>query len=261
MQPRVNTMMGLALRAACLAAIAPPLGLAQAAPRTATVASHGIISGTVTDTGLRVIAGAHVSVIGTGSELLADDNGRFAILQVPPGEFLVWVRKLGYRPISNLVHVEQGDTLRLAFTLEPTMTDLAPVVVTERVRSPRMREFDERRRAGFGDFLDQAQIEKMNFVQVEAVIRTFKAVRVTPAGGAVSAREPPGVAACPMQVFLDGIPRGSMLGDLPSPREIAAIEVYAGPATTPVWVPKYERAGLVGKPSCGVILIWTRDGG
>ena len=221
-----------------------------------------MITGTVSDTGLRAIAGADIQVIGTDSRLTADAAGRFSILQVPAGEFLIWVRKLGYRPVSNLVHVEQGDTLRLAFTLEPTITDLAPVVVTEKFLSPKMREFDERRRAGFGHFLDQAQIEKLNFVHLEAVLRTFPSVQLAPRPeggyGIMSAR----FGACPMQVYIDGIPRGNSTNGLPSPKDVGAIEVYAGPATAPMSFPK-GPGGVpdAGDARCGIILIWTRDGG
>jgi len=240
---------------------APPFAVSACAQRAgaAPPAARGAITGTVTDTSLRPIAGADVMVVGTSSRLTADADGRFNILEVPPGEFLVWVRRLGDRPVSSVVHVEPGDTLRLAYILESALTELNPVVVTEKLRSPKMAEFDQRRRAGFGEFLDQAQIETLNFAQVEAVIRTFKAVRVI--GGSVeSAREPVGVPPCPMQVYLDGMPRGSGLGDLPSPQEIAGIEVYAGPATTPLWLPTGGANGRGGKRLCGVILLWTRDG-
>ena len=230
------------------------------AQRAPAAAGYGVITGTVTDTSLRAIAGVDIQVIGTESRLTADANGRFSILQVPPGEFLVWVRKFGYRPISNLVHVEQGDTLRLAFTLEPTMTELNTVTVTEKARSPRMRDFDERRKAGFGEFLDQAQIEKLNFASMDAVIHTFKAVSFRSGATAVSSRSP--IPNCVMEVYIDGIPRGARLTDLPTPKEIAGVEVYAGPASTPLWLPQGGRNSL-GPPStksCGVILIWTRDG-
>jgi hypothetical protein len=40
---------------------------------------------------------------------------------------------------------------------------------------------------------------------------------------------------------------------LPSPREMAGIEVYAGNATMPI-----QYANL--KNMCGIILVWTKDG-
>ena len=76
------------------------------------------------------------------------------INDVPPGDFLFYVRKLGVKPVTNLLHVEAGDTLRIAFTMEPVVTALGTVNITEAVRSPKMREFDDRRRGGVGQFLE-----------------------------------------------------------------------------------------------------------
>ena len=44
------------------------------------------------------------------------------------------------------------------------------------------------------------------------------------------------------------------LDNLPSPKEIAGIEMYPGPATAPL---QYGGSGT----RCGVILIWTKSGG
>ena len=107
-------------RLLCVLALGTPLiALTAGAQRggAAPVVAHGVITGTVTDTNLRAISGADVMVVGTNSRLTADADGRFTILEVPPGEFLIWVRRLGYRPVSSVVHVEPGDSLRLAFLL------------------------------------------------------------------------------------------------------------------------------------------------
>src|SRR3990170_1482662 len=97
----------LCMLAICASLIARPAGAQRggAAPASA----RGAITGSVTDTSLRPIAAADVMVIGTNARLTADDDGRFRILEIPPGEFLVWVRRLGYRPVSSVVHVEPGD--------------------------------------------------------------------------------------------------------------------------------------------------------
>jgi hypothetical protein len=80
------------------------------------------------------------------------------------------------------------------------------------------------------------------------------AIRIGPGGqNALSSRYD-----CPMPIVLDGIPVGAMRLDfLPPPSEIAAIEVYAGVATVPTWVPRGPRGA---QENCGAILIWTRDG-
>ena len=64
-----------------------------------------------------------------------------------------------------------------------------------------------------------------------------------------------GAYACAMQVVIDGVPMPPRfpLELLPTPREIAGIEVYSGPATTPAQFSGLDRR-------CGLIAIWTRDG-
>ena len=58
----------------------------------------------------------------------------------------------------------------------------------------------------------------------------------------------------PMQVYVDGVamPTPFNLDELPSPKNLAGIEIYSGPATTP---PQY---GGVDR-RCGVIVVWTKD--
>jgi hypothetical protein len=66
---------------------------------------------------------------------------------------------------------------------------------------------------------------------------------------------PTGQAACFMTVLVDGVamPAPFNLDLLPSPHDLAGIEVYAGPATIPPQYSGYNRG-------CGLILIWTKDG-
>jgi hypothetical protein len=61
-----------------------------------------------------------------------------------------------------------------------------------------------------------------------------------------------------MAIYVDGIPLGAeRLDYLPSPNLVAAVEVYAGSATLPIWLPRGPLGTRVG---CGAILVWTRDG-
>jgi hypothetical protein len=252
-----------------------------AAPLAAqTTRATAVILGTVADTGLRAIGGANVSFAGTSLRVSADSSGRFQIVHVPAGRFVMIARNIGYRPTTSLVDVRDGDTLRLAFTLEPTTAqELATVVVTERQLSMKLREFEDRRKLGFGEFFTTADLEKMNAVGISDVLRRTKSVRIRN-DTAHSARE---VGPCPLAIYIDGIPIGSeKLDYLPSPNEMAAVEVYSG-ANVPVWVPKppvsisapRARTGARNTGSsgasidsdrtsaqlgCGAILFWTKDG-
>ena len=57
------------------------------------------------------------------------------------------------------------------------------------------------------------------------------------------------------------LPRGDV--DLPSPKELAGIEVYANTATVPLQYKTFGGDAMghkYGGAFCGVILLWTRSG-
>ena len=224
----------------------------------------GAIDGVVSDTNLVPLRGAFVSILGTKIRVGTGPNGRFRIVDVPAGQYLVIVRRIGYHPTSAVVEVPPLDTLRISYTLAATNGLLDTVVVTERRMTLRMAEFEVRRRQGLGEFMTQEQIQRHNPVYATELFRRFQTVNVAPSHTrsmteyfALSRREGanPSLGACPMQVVLDQVPLPMPfnLELLPPPRDLAAIEVYAGPSTTPVQFSGFNRG-------CGVILIWTKEG-
>jgi hypothetical protein len=226
--------------------------------------SGGVILGTVTDSGLRPVTDADISIVLSHVHVASDARGRFQIVDVPGGDYLLTVRRLGFRPIAAGVSVQMGDTVRPAFILEPTVAELPAVIVSERSASMRFREFEERRKSGMGEFFDQRGIEARNAVSTVDILRQAKGLRVVIDGTktlAMSARQ---WTSCPMQVYVDGIPLAGAgsnqpfdLNLLPSPKEVMAVEVYSGSATVPQWLPMGPQSA---KSGCGAILVWTRDG-
>ncbi len=215
----------------------------------------GAIDGVVTDTNLVSLADATASILGSSVQVVTGANGRFRILALPAGQYILVVRRLGYAPSSTVLQVVGGDTLRMSFALERIMTALDTVTVTAKRYSMRMTEFEGRRKAGFGQFMTQGEIEKRNSVFTSDLVRTFTSVRVLPPSNgpghyAFSIR-----SGCAFKVFIDGVavPTPTNLDDLPSPMNYAGIEVYSGAATIPL---QYKTTG---GSFCGVILFWTKD--
>ena len=228
--------------------------------------SFGTIDGLVSDTNLVPLHAAFVSILGTPIRVGTGPNGRFRIVRVPAGQYLLIVKRVGYRPVSSVVDVATSDTLRVSYTMAeaPQVTTLGTVVVTEPSRSERLAGFETRRKAGVGEFLTGEQIDRANTVYTTELIRKFKSVNVSPSHTSViteyyplSAREGgnPTVGACPMQVYLDQVPLQTPfnLDLLPTPKDLAGIEVYAGASTTP---PQFAGPNR----GCGVILVWTKAG-
>ncbi|WP_411279911.1 carboxypeptidase regulatory-like domain-containing protein [Gemmatimonas sp.] len=227
-----------------------------------------VIDGVVTDTLLHPLGSADVSVVGIGARVITTENGRFRMLQVPSGQYLLVVRRIGYAPTSGIIQVPEGDTVRLSYTLVRSNALLDTVRVRERRVSMRMADFEARRRQGQGQFVTLEEIDRRGSLQTSDFMRSMRGVeisRVTTqafAGTQVySRREGGGFDAngqqqyCAMQVVLDGIilPRNFDLDLLPLPKQIAGIEVYTGAATIPPQFGGPDRR-------CGVVAVWTRDG-
>jgi hypothetical protein len=245
------------------------------APRVPTIVEPGpvgVIDGLVTDTTLAPLRGAYVSVMRTPLSVATGPNGRFRITNIPVGQYIVIVKRAGFHATSQVLEVTAKDTLRLSYTLGLlNPNELAPIVITEKASgplSPRMKEFEARRKRGEGEFMTEDQINKHNPGFPTELLRLFSSISVQPTSGGggeyiyypVSARATGGMtstgqATCFMTVFVDNVPMPAPfnLDLLPSPRQMAGIEVYAGAATMPV-----QYASL--NHGCGVILVWTKDG-
>jgi hypothetical protein len=217
--------------------------LAYSQPRSAPATVDGV----VTDTSLAPISGATASILGSTIQVVTGANGRFRIVGLPAGQYIVVVRHLGFAPTSTALQVVGGDTLRMSFALERIATALDTVVVSTKRYSMRMAEFEQRRKAGIGHFMTQAEIEARNSILAADLMRTFMSVHIVE-----TTRGPiPMNYRCRGQfrVFLDGVT--SSLDNLPTPKDLAGIEVYSGPSQAPI---QYKGAG------CGIILVWTKGG-
>ena len=142
-------------------------------------------------------------------------------------------------------------------------------VLTNRVtRVDQTRGFEERRKRERGVFIDRHEIERRGATETADLLRGIPGVaeRFTQTAGtmAVSDRGAKSIygdkGVCATTVYLDGLLIPETLNgatDLDrwiKPREIEAIEVYAGPSQTP---PEFNRP----VSACGVILIWSREPG
>ena len=63
-------------------------------------------------------------------------------------------------------------------------------------------------------------------------------------------------APCMLRLIVDGMamPAGSSIDNI-SPNEVAGMEIYSGPSSTPVELAHYQEDSW-----CGAILIWSKGG-
>ena len=225
-----------------------------------------MIDGVVTDTNLVPLVSAEVTVLRTTVKISTNNLGKFRFTDVPAGQYLLIVKRLGFRPVSGLIDVPPGDTVRLTYSLERSAQGLAAVNITEKRESVRMLEFNQRMRQGVGEFFTAEQLEKRAALSVADILRYARTMTITPDNTnngaliALSKREGGGLNAggaayCPMQVVVDNVqmPSGFPMDLLPPPKMISGIEVYAGAATAPLQFAGNDRR-------CGMILVWTKDG-
>jgi hypothetical protein len=209
--------------------------------------------------------------IGQGEEArMSGEDGSFEFSDVPIGPLTLTASLFGYADAHGGVVMGGGQTLDLEVRLSPRPIELEPIVV-EAVSLDIGDGMlaDVRRRAdwGWGTVLLTEELEDRTkrASRTTDILQEYGA-RVTgirETDRSLSLRR----AGCGPTVYVDGIKltRGSRAGggggvesaqaaNLVHPMDIAAIEIYRGPAETP-------GEFLDSNSQCGVILLWTRRGG
>jgi hypothetical protein len=175
---------------------------------------------------------------------------------------------LGFkRTLDGVLEMEEGGRVSVDFFLRPDPIPLDSLAVeAERQRIERHLELQgyyDRKGEGFGHFIAPEEIERR---EVRDFHRLFQRVPVRVEGGLrgtvlhVTGR-------CPLHsyptVFVDGARvdfgwgryEGGGLEDVVGVSDVSAIEVYTGPASTPL-----QWSGTKLEDTCGTIVIWTRGG-
>lgn len=99
--------------------------LPLAAQQTGTIAGQVLASNTQ-----RPLAGAQVSILGTGLGGLTNDVGRYVLANVPAGEVTVQVQMIGYAQAERVITVESGQSVAVDFELDTNVLALEQLVVT-----------------------------------------------------------------------------------------------------------------------------------
>ena len=217
------------------------------------------MEGVVTDTNLVPLRGATVSLLGSSVSATTGDNGRFRIVALPVGEYVVMARRLGFASASVALSLDVGDTLRPAFALRPVTPMLDTVRASAIFAVTRLGEFEDRRAHSIGGhFITADEIYTRNPTGIGDMLASVPSLAVSGPFGNQTV-SPMRVGSlnqrCAIQIFVDGMLFDEMgrLSNVPTPSEIAGVEIYSGPTTIPL---QYKRASS----GCGIILIWTKSG-
>jgi len=216
-------------------------------------ASRGAVAGFLSDPNGRPLYNVRVSIEGVPEARSASD-GRFLIPRVPSGTRQVEFTAIGMMPTSSIVDVREGDTVRVAAMLRNVTTlDVVKVTgTTSQIR--RIMGIEERRRTGFGKFLDSTSFNQSQTVSsIFAGVSGVNVARVGP-GSKYGLFLPRGAGKCAASIVLDGVPRvGQDDLDMLRASDIAAIEIFPRVYSVPT---ELMPARAV---NCGVIAIWTKN--
>ena len=238
--------------AACAAAVPQRVSAQDPLPA-------GVLSISVRDSLGRSIAGAELTVDGTPVRGVTDERGELRFNAVRGGPATLHIRRLGFRPTSLDVMVDQRVPVTTVVTLSPIAQRLAPIIVKgSNAYTGRMAGFYQRRDLGIGHFVSREKLEQENPGQLTDVFRRLPGVQITSTRfirNAIRFRGNSG--SCWPLVWLDGAPLPTAEFDLDflAPSSIEGIEVYSGISQVP---PQFM--GARGMGSCGVIVVWSREG-
>jgi hypothetical protein len=198
-----------------------------------------------------------VSVSIPGMMVFSDARGRFDLSTGEIGQVTVQFRLIGYRPITLPLTSRNRAWDTVFVQMDPTPPQLAEVnVVESRTRAALgLRNFDERRKRGIGQFITRAEIVERGSYRLSDVIRTKRGVVVVRGtrvrfSAYVGARS----TLCQPDIWLDGARTHGMEVDELASNTVEAIELYPYFSTIPV---EFQPVGANTTP-CGTIVIWTR---
>ena len=177
---------GRLLLAGLLAGLAAAPAMAQQQPAGAPPAQPpGSIVGRVVDSLSNAVAGATIDLTSTGIRTISGTDGAFVLEAIPPGLYVLRVRRVGFRQLLATVAMGPGRRYSLEIELSRGPFQLDSVVVQGTDATPvtyrgmaEMEEFYRRRMRGTGSFLTRADIEKAPAGSAATLLRSVPGLSV-----------------------------------------------------------------------------------
>lgn len=212
----------------------------------------GNLVGTVTDADLdRPVESAEVR-LEPGTEVRGTDRrGQFDFMNIPPGDYVLRVKALGYAEKEYPFTILDGRTMDVGIELSTEPIPLEGITVTARSRFLESAGFFRREGKGYdGRQWGRDQIEAANVIFVEDLVTLVPGIQAT--RNRLGQRELMGRGRCRLKLYVDDV----LLEDFDlanlDPDLIEAMEVYHGGGDK---IPL--EYGM--KPNhCGVILVWLK---
>lgn len=242
------------------AALLAALALLLAAPAArAQQGGTARLSVVVVDSAARPVPAVRVVVSGAPAAAYSDSAGRAAVERIPVGSRLVAIERVGFQQERALIRFDRGADIRIQVTLTPApiTLDTLQVLGQRSILSLARNGFYRRRERGLGSFVTREELARTEAFAADlgpafSQVRGFRVERQPDGGFALLSTRGAGSLSegvCVPEVFVDGAQADMALLSTLTPRDVAAIEAYAGAAAVPA---EYSTS------TCGVILVWTR---
>jgi Carboxypeptidase regulatory-like domain len=233
------------------------LVLRSVTPLAAQTGRAAIVGQLVNRQSRAPVGGARIGLLGARNELASDSAGRFTQGGLASGTYVLQVRAIGYTAASWIIDLGEGEVHSDVYELEPLPVELDPVVVAQRLSlgETRRAEFEQRRAAGRGYFVTEADIRRENPRSLGDLLRHVPGVRMQCRGSAAgcTARMARAPRECRPDFVVDGFEASNSTSlDMPT-IGIVGIEIYRTLSETPLQFLRTDN-------QCGTIVIWTRSG-
>ena len=208
------------------------------------------------------LADVEVTILSLSQTVLSDSAGRFDFGSVPAGDYVVRVRRIGFRGQQLAAHLEPARTTDVLIVMEVGAQVLPEIGVTARSLKPieyaythKYDDFFRYRRVGLGSFKTRKDFESLNPLRVADIVRGISRVRVR---DFMFENPEVWIYGCQrLGVFIDGslqypvtLTSGDRL-DRIHPSHVEMVAVFRGPAEMPA------EAAMFVHNDCA-IMIWTR---
>lgn len=217
---------------------------------TAAPAGAQGLTGRVTDESGNPVPDADVRVGGVGSIARSDYAGWFRVPDAPLGLLWFGVRKLGYRPVADLIRLSPGDTIDVV--IERISAELDTVRVQARADAyyeRELRRFSQALEAArFGNVMTADDIARRQPILTSDLFQAMVGFRVI--GGASITVV--GRGNCRPTIVVDGFPDGALRVNDILPQTIRLLITYTSFAQLPA-----EFQFPTANRSCGAIIIYT----
>ncbi|GAB4252608.1 MAG: TonB-dependent receptor [Vicingaceae bacterium] len=101
---------------------------------------NGTIKGVIKDENNNNIPFVNVGLKGTKKGTAADENGKFVLSNIQPGDYVLQFSAVGYEQLSKSIELKAGRTLNLQIIMKSTAAQLKQVVVTATLQEVERKE-------------------------------------------------------------------------------------------------------------------------